>query len=226
MVVNVQTIKEATCDERDTFPMSPKTKHQLLAHKRRHMDNSGVTASSKWHVLKSLRIEPVILVSVAVVLSRMTAMQQLLQDKVCQQSYNMSNEYCFKLSEAALTPTKNAILADVSSYMSNREIFSLLPNLVIGLFAGAWCDRFKNGRRYCLFATLIGQILETLSLLLNAVFYDWDFRFILLTGIPAALAGNTIFTVAFSYISAHGEPGHRAFRFLLFNMFMSLGEKV
>ena len=187
------------------------------------MDQSAA-AASKWLIMKSLRVEPVVLVYVAVILSRMTALQLLLQDKLCQQRYNMSDEYCLRLSDAPSTPTKNAILADVSSYTSSREVFSLLPNIVIGLFAGAWCDRFKNGRRYCLFATLTGQILETLSLLLNAVYYRWDFRFIMLTGIPAALAGNTLITVIFSYLSAHGAPEHRAFRFLLVDVFMSIGE--
>lgn len=183
----------------------------------------SIFLSSKWLVIKSLRIEPVVLLYVTVILSRMTAMQQLLQDKLCQQKYNMSDDYCLRLSDSPSTPTKNLILADVASYMSGREIFTILPNILMGLFAGSWCDRFQNGRRYCLFATLIGQLLETSFVFLNAVFYDWDFRLILLTGLPAAVAGNTMFTVALSYISAHGGSENRAFRFILVDLFMSLG---
>ena len=137
----------------------------------------------------------------------------------------MTNDYCLNLGNSPTSATKNAILADVSSYMSSRELYTLVPNIIIGLYSGSWCDRFKNARRYCLFACLFGQIAETLCVLLNAMFYELDFRFLLLTGIPAALAGNTIYTVTFSYLSAYADSENRALRFMIVDISMSLGER-
>ena len=150
-------------------------------------------------------------------------MQQLMQDKLCQFKYHQSAEFCFSLSEKESSTMKNHILADMSSYFSIKESVSVLPSIIFTLFAGSWCDRLKNGRRYVLMATLWGQSLETLFLLLNTIFYDWDFKYILLSGIPTALTGNGLHMACCSYIVATTDDKSRPVKFLAFEVANCVG---
>lgn len=175
-------------------------------------------------LILSLRVEPIAMLTMMAALMRNIAVQQLTQDKLCQFKFNQSAEFCIKLSVRESDPIKNEILSDMSSYLSLKESVTVVPVIILALFSGSWCDRFLNGRRYVLLAYLTGQILETILLLMNSFFYaEWDFRLILLSGIPTAVTGNGLFIACCSFITASTEAGNRPVRFLVFEAFYCTG---
>lgn len=176
-----------------------------------------------WSMITCLIVEPVAALTMASVLARNSATQQLLQDKLCSFKYGMPDDFCKGLAESGGSDVKNHVLSDATSYLSSKELIALLPHIILTLFTASWCDRFKNGRRYVMIASLIGNVIETGLMLINSLCYNWDFRFILLTGIPTALLGNGYIMAAYSFMSASILPEKRAVRFLVLEVFVYLG---
>ena len=169
-----------------------------------------------------LRVEPIIMLTMIAMLSRGVVMTQLMQDKLCQFKYHQSAEFCSNLSEKESSTIKDLILGDTSSYMSLKESVAVLPNIIFSLFAGSWCDRHRNGRRYVLLVSLCGQMLDTLLLLLNTIFYHWDFRILMLASVPSALMGNGLVLACLSFIAASSDVENRRVKFLTLEVFMNL----
>lgn len=157
------------------------------------------------------------------ILSRNTVMQQLLQDKLCQFEYQQDAAYCTGLSGEADSAVKNRILADVSRYLFLKESIAVLPQTLLVLFSGSWCDRFQNGRRNVILIAIAGVLMDTLLLLLNAIFYDWEYWIIVLSGIPSALLGNGLTMACCSFIAASVDQEERAVRFLVLETFSLIG---
>ena len=158
-------------------------------------------------------------------LSRGVLMTQLMQDKLCQFKYHQSAEFCSNLAEESGT-IKDLVLGDASYFMSLKESVTLLPHIIFSLFTGSWCDRHRNGRRYVLLFSLCGQMLDTLFLLLNTIFYHWDFRIIMLSSVPSALLGNGVFLACLSYIAASSTDENRRIKFLTLEVFNCLAAVV
>lgn len=181
------------------------------------------SVTSVWKFLVSLRVEPIVMLMMMTILSRNTVMQQLLQDKLCQFEYKRDAEFCHRISEEQDSAIKNSILADVSRYMSLKESISVVPQVLFVLFSGSWCDRFKNGRRNVILIAVAGVLMDTMLILLNALFYEWDYRIIIFTGIPSAILGNGLVMASCSFITASTEGGDRAVRFLVLEIFTLVG---
>ena len=176
-----------------------------------------------WSGLKSLNVEPIVALSYTAILARNSAMQQLMQDKLCNFKYDMDYDFCSGLAAQPDSNVKNLILSDVTAYLSGRELVMLFPNFLITLFAASWCDRFPGARRYVIIASLIGQLLETIFLLLAAIFYNSNYILLLLTGIPSGLMGNGFVMASYSFVSANVETEKRSVRFLILDVFLNLG---
>ena len=176
-----------------------------------------------WSAISCLIVEPVGALMMASVLARNSATQQLLQDKLCSFKYGMPDDFCKVLAESGSSDVKNHVLSDATSYLSSKELISLFPHIILTLFTASWCDRFPNGRRYVIIASLIGNVIETGLMLINSLCYNWDFRFILFTGIPSALLGNGYIMAAYSFMSASIPAEKRAVRFLVLEVFVYMG---
>jgi hypothetical protein len=164
------------------------------------------------------------MMTMSAALIRNIVLQQLTQDKLCQFKFNQTAEFCISISSKESDPIKNEILSEMSSYLSLKESVTVVPVIILALFSGSWCDRFVNGRRYVLLIYLIGQILETALLLLNSIFYaQWDFRLILLSGIPTAMTGNGLIIACCSFITATTNEKDRPVRFLIYEAFYCTG---
>ena len=176
-----------------------------------------------WSLMTCLHIEPIVGMAMTAILARNSATQQLLQDKLCTFKYHMDDEYCRDLASQPDSRDKNHILTDVTTYMSGKELIALLPHLTLTLFAASWCDRYPNGRRYLIVASILGQLMETILMILNAAFYYWDYRLVIFSVIPSAFLGNGFIMASYSYMSAKIAPEKRAVRFLILDVFLNIG---
>lgn len=176
-----------------------------------------------WSLITCLHIEPIVAMAMTAILARNSATQQLLQDKLCSFKYHLNDEYCLDLASQPDSRDKNHILTDVTAYMSGKELIALLPHLTLTLFAASWCDRYPNGRRYLIMASIVGQLLETILMMFNAVFYDWNYQIIIFSVIPSAFLGNGFIMASYSYMSAKIVAEKRAVRFLVLDVFLNVG---
>ena len=187
------------------------------------VSQSPVT-SSRWTAfldfVSSLRLEPMVALSMFAMIVRMIGYQQLAQDKICNQGFNKSLDYCAGLSYIKSDPSKNDILTKTTAFITTKELILLVPNVVMGMFVGSWCDRFKSGRMLVLYATVFGNFLESALLALNSYYFSWPAWILLMTGLPSALMGNGFLIVSISYLSSAVKSESRAFRFLLFEIFV------
>lgn len=119
--------------------------------------------------VKSSVLEPIVLLHSLAGAVRAIAILQLIQDKVCMQEFQQHEDYCRVLSSEGDCSLKDTILATASKYTSVKEILVIVPGIITALFIGSWCDRFTNGKRYCLLSTSFARLLESFLLLFNAM---------------------------------------------------------
>ena len=188
--------------------------------------NSSGTSDSRsaslWTLISKTRIEPLCFIAVFGGVTRLLSYQQLVQDKICIQEFHQSLDFCQELSAASDSPEKNAILARVSTFMLQKELISLIPNILMSLLVGSWCDRFPSAMRYSLFVAVIAQGIESIVLAFNAYYFEWSIWYLLFTAlITNCLSGNGTFIVALGYISTNFPQEQRAFRFLSLDIFVN-----
>lgn len=171
--------------------------------------------TSVWKFLATLRVEPLAFVGIFAMLTKQLAFQQMIQDKICLQRYQESEDTCLFLSESS-SPNKNHILSDVTAFLTARELLGLIPSILTTVYIGAWCDKFISARRIIILFGLIGSIGDICLLLINSIAFDINVTFLYFTSIPTYLAGSGGAVIAFlSYITVNTKPEERAFRFLL-----------
>ena len=177
--------------------------------------------TSFWTLVKKTRIEPLCFFYVFATYTRLLSYQQLVQDKLCRQEFNQTSEFCYILSSLNDSNIKNDILAKASTFMLQRESIGLIPNILMSIYCGCWCDKFKNGMRYSLYAAFTGQIIEATLLTLNSYYFDLDWHYLLFTGLPQQMMGNGVYIVALGYVSTNFPQDQRAFRFLSLDIFVN-----
>jgi hypothetical protein len=177
---------------------------------------------SLWNLLTSLTVEPVILFMMMAETTRGTLMQQLLQDKICSNEYHMSDDACYNLATSASSPAKDQILSLSATSASQKELIALVPHILLTMFAASWCDLFPNGRRFVILFSASCQLIETIFLLVNALFYDANYMFIILNGVPSSLLGSGYMMASFSYLSVAVPNDEKPVRFLVCEIFMGI----
>lgn len=133
---------------------------------------SQSTASRVWEFIRTSRLEPVVLLHGIAGGLRATPFHQLIQDKICLQDFNEPREYCHYLSQSKSSPLKDKILAEVATFTTFKEFAILIPAIITAFFIGSWCDKFTNGKRYCLLSSSFCQLFEGFLFLLNSIFMN------------------------------------------------------
>jgi hypothetical protein len=128
--------------------------------------------SSSFDFLRSSILEPIVLLQSLAASVRAIALLQIIQDKVCLQTFLQNDEYCSVLSTEEDSSIKDRIVASVSIYTTFKEILVIVPGIITALFIGSWCDKFSNGKRYCLLSTTFCQFFESCLFLLNTAFME------------------------------------------------------
>jgi len=116
---------------------------------------------------------------------------------------------------------KSNILARSSTFMLQKELIALPLNILMSLYFGIWCDRYRRGIVLTFYAAVIGQLIENILLTLNSYFFDWSHRYLLLTGFPTNILGNGLFIAALGFVSTNFPQKQRALRFISMDVFIN-----
>ncbi|CAG2119622.1 unnamed protein product [Medioppia subpectinata] len=178
------------------------------------------TNGYKWkEVFKELKVEPFLFLYMFSFSLSSLSISQLIQDKLCRFTYDMSPQYCIEINspefDHSADPIKSQILTDSGYLTLYRMIISTIPCTVWSLFIGSWSDKYIHGRKIIMLFGCIGAILESMALIINAVAFDTDVYLSLFSFLPSALFGGVVATLmsTYAYCSANSDQRTRAIRF-------------
>jgi hypothetical protein len=123
-----------------------------------------------------LRVEPYLFLFYFFFSVKRVPLDQLIQDKICFQKYNLSRDYCLELphmnSESDYLHKKSLILGDVTQFSIYSSIITTIPTLIAALFIGSWADKYIKAKKYLLIAGAISGVCEALILVWSSVYFD------------------------------------------------------
>ncbi|CAG7818478.1 unnamed protein product [Allacma fusca] len=161
--------------------------------------------------------------------------QNLFIEKICKIDLGYGQAICDMYEQSTnisgsdfLRPLMNQIQTRSSEFsMYNSLVENSFPVILV-LFLGVWSDQ-KKRRKPTLILSLVGKLVRTLGLLLNAYFPSWPSWILLITAaLPHSLGGaNAVFQMsAFSYISDSTKSSSRTWRITVVEIFWYLGTPV
>ena len=118
-----------------------------------------------------MTVEPVIaLYLISVGLNQVTR-PNLLLEKACLKKLDWQKDVCDEvIYDNANETMLGQIQQEVSNYESNLNFAAFVPRFLYALLAGYWSD--KNGRKALIAIPIFGQVLTSLTLLLNSAFVE------------------------------------------------------
>lgn len=124
--------------------------------------------------IKTLKVEPFLLMSILSLSLTMVPVQQLIQDKVCLYEFNQKVSFCLKMSEldSDQYPIKSDILAKSAIYKMIQTVIIVAPCIVWSMFVGSWCDKYLIGRKIVMCFCGLSALVESVFMILNAVYFD------------------------------------------------------
>lgn len=131
-----------------------------------------------------LRVEVLMFVLTFSFYFKRTPLEVLIQDKLCRNHYNLSQEFCFRLPYMTENETdyhlKDQILAHAVKYKWYQSIINNIPTVVWPLFVGEWIDRHKKARKAILAIGAVTHGLEAVINFANCYFFEsgrhWSFE--------------------------------------------------
>ena len=189
-------------------------------------DSENLWISSTIRFIRRSKLEPLVFLHTSSATFMAIALNQMLQDKICLQTYGQSRDYCRHLSKADTSTTKDNILSSLSTWLSYKEYVVLIPGILAVMFIGSWCDAFPTGKRYCLLATILTQTMELLLFFFNAVFINWPLYWIIVSFLPPAFLGSGFGfeTALISFAPVLYRDDERNMRFILMPLVASVGK--
>lgn len=169
--------------------------------------------------LKNSIIEPVALVIAFSTAIKNVVKAALIQDKICLQKFSFSDDFCKNIANEE-GPMKDEVLKASASIVTMKELLILLPIIINAIYIGSWCDRYCNGKRYCLIGNCISLIMESFLLFLNAYFFDAHYVWSIIMFLPPAFFGSSfgVTTTIYSYISHMHSENDRNMRFIIYQI--------
>ena len=116
-----------------------------------------------------LKVEPFVIMVMAIFYLKATPLELLQQDKLCKFKYNMTEDFCWNLATIEEDDEnyhfKSMIINDVVTNKMYSYLISFIPGVIWSLFLGAWTDRYGKGRKVIM---LVGALAQTIENLMNA----------------------------------------------------------
>ncbi|CAG2167426.1 unnamed protein product [Oppiella nova] len=175
-----------------------------------------------------LRVEPFMIILAFSSYFRRTPLEVLIQDKLCRNRYNMSEEFCLELAYMSDVETgheiKTQILSDAVKYNMYHTWITMAPGIMWSIFLGPWIDKYINGRKAIF---IIGSITQALEAAMNAImsyFFTTNVNWILVSFIPYTLSGSMTYTTAYSYVAVTTPTKYRTIRMTALEVLVAIAQ--
>ncbi|XP_028981754.1 thymic stromal cotransporter homolog [Diachasma alloeum] len=143
--------------------------------------------------------------------------QAFFVHKACRVNHGFSEEVCKNIS--ANETVKDVVQRTVSNFHQWNNIAGHVVPIILALFFGNWSDR--RGRKLPLVIGLLGKVIYSGMVVVNALVPKWDvFMIIYTASIPMGMLGGdvAIFGSCFAYISDVSSVQRRTFRVTLLDI--------
>ncbi|XP_064080711.1 lysosomal proton-coupled steroid conjugate and bile acid symporter SLC46A3-like [Macrobrachium nipponense] len=171
--------------------------------------------------LKSISVEPVMLVDGACNQAMQLFVENVQMNKICSVNLGFSAKVCENLADH---PEENVIVQrEFSLFSFYNSILLSVPALIFVLFMGAWSDKY--GRKIPLLLTLVCHVMYAAGYLLNNWQTSWPVEIIYLVTFLESLGGGNVglLTSTTSYISDICPEKSRTSRLSIANSMWYLG---
>ncbi|KAJ6215641.1 hypothetical protein RDWZM_010141 [Blomia tropicalis] len=159
-----------------------------------------------FNLLRFLTMEPIIFITMLNHTMKQIPTFQMLQDKLCIQRYNLSNDYCHNLPTMEIDPLqmKSIILVDVTQMKLYINIIYTILLIIVSIIIGPLIDQYPRAKRLLLIMVSIMTMGEMTILALNSFFYDISYYFIFISYLINGSCGGYLvsLTTIWSYISS------------------------
>jgi hypothetical protein len=125
-------------------------------------------------LVKTIKIEPFILLYIfGYSVSDLTT-KLLIQDKICRNVYQESVEFCLSLNDinSQNVTMKNKILADSAKFSVYQTVLSTAPMILGAFMMGPWMDKYIHARKYLMCAASASAIIEFSWLMINSIYFN------------------------------------------------------
>lgn len=131
------------------------------------------SSGSIFNIFRFLTMEPIVFIVILIYMLKRIPTDQLIQDKLCIQRYNLSVSYCHNLPIIKDDPIgmKSTILTDVTRMSLYINFINTIPVMFISIIIGPFIDNYKPAKRLLLIFASIMTIAEMSILALNAYFF-------------------------------------------------------
>ncbi|CAL4106475.1 unnamed protein product, partial [Meganyctiphanes norvegica] len=173
------------------------------------------------NVLNSITVEPILLVNALAHTGTDIIKESLQLDKSCLVTLNYTDDICQHLQDHKDESIK---VQQASSTLNGAALWvqDFLPVLLLA-YIGPLADRW--GRKPFLYLALIGGSLETLSYLLNSIFFNWPAYVTLVGPLLLSLSGgvSSFQMLMFVYMADITNLSNRTLRIGILKVCMSYG---
>ncbi|CAG2103843.1 unnamed protein product [Medioppia subpectinata] len=154
-----------------------------------------------------LRVEPYLFALTFVYTMKRELTEQLVADKICRFTYNLTATYCQHLH--TMLPNddpldmRHKIMADKKQLMLYKTAMIIVPSLMATVIVGHWTDTYIKAKKWLLMTGALAIVAECLILILNDYYFDLNKTYILIAYVPGILSGGlfAVLTAIWPYIA-------------------------
>ncbi|KAI2797799.1 hypothetical protein BLOT_015219 [Blomia tropicalis] len=188
------------------------------------------SSGSIFNIFRFLTMEPIVFIVILIYMLKRIPTDQLIQDKICIQRYNLSVSYCHNLPIIKDDPIgmKSTILTDVTRMALYINFINTIPVVFISIIIGPFIDNYKPAKRLLLIFASIMTIAEMSILALNAYFFHANYYLIFLSHLTASLCGGPLvsLTTIWAYTSSVTPEHIRLLRMVFLELCIFAGPPI
>ncbi|XP_014292821.1 probable peptidoglycan muropeptide transporter SLC46 isoform X2 [Halyomorpha halys] len=154
------------------------------------------------HRFPVIGVEPVMFLYMAAFMTTTVVEEQFFVYKACSVNLGYPKNICHHINEKIYTNYSTQVQIEVSKFHQYENIASHAVPVILAFILGSWSDRV--GRKLPMLLGLLGCLIYSFMIYINALFETWPVEMILFTAsFPSALTGShlTVFMSCFTYLS-------------------------
>ena len=132
-------------------------------------------AGKTLNFIRLLTVEPLTFLILFVFAFKRLPQDQLTQDKICLQRYNLPAQYCQDLptlrEDDDHLGMKSTILADVAQFNLYVNVIITAPILIVSILIGPFIDKYKPAKKVLLIVSSANSLIECFILVINSYFF-------------------------------------------------------
>lgn len=165
------------------------------------------------HRFPVIGVEPVMFLYMAAFMTTTVVEEQFFVYKACSVNLGYPKNICHHINELIYKNYSTQVQIEVSKFHQYENIASHAVPVILAFILGSWSDRV--GRKLPMLLGLLGCLVYSFMIYINALFETWPVEMILFTAsFPSALTGShlTVFMACFTYLSDTTTSEQRTLR--------------